>query len=90
MGSSELASDHYILEKDQKIVISSLVNMPESGCNQVELQYLWSGNLGLASPTVSNLSFESSYSDAGTKEINMVIVSPTGIIDRSFIMVDVY
>jgi len=90
MGRSELASDHYILKKGQKIAVSSLINMPESGCNQVELQYLWSGNLGQAVPNVANPSFECSYSDAGTKEINMVTVSSTGIIDRSFIMVDVY
>lgn len=89
-GRSELIVNHYILEKGQKIAVSSLINMPESGCNQVELQYLWSGNLGQAVPNVANPSFECSYSDAGTKEINMVTVSSTGIIDRSFIMVDVY
>ena len=90
MPQTELASDDYILKKDQKIAVSSLVSLPESGCNQVELQYLWSGNLGQAAPSASSPGFECSYSDAGTKEINMVIVSPSGIIDRAFIMVDVY
>ena len=90
MERSELAADDYILEKGQKIAVSSLVNMPESGCNQVELQYLWSGNLGQASLSVTSPGFECSYSDAGTKEINLVLVSTSGIVGRSFIMVDVY
>jgi len=90
MGRSELVSDDYILDKDQKTAISSLVNMPASGCNQVELQYLWSGNLGQATPSVSNPGFECAYSDFGTKETNLVLVSTSGIIDHTFIMVDVY
>lgn len=90
MDRSELKSSGYILEKGQKIVVSSLVNLPESGCNQIELQYLWSGNLGGANPGVTNAGFQGSYPDAGTKEINLIIVLPGGIMDRSFVMVDVY
>jgi len=90
ISQTELASDYYILEKNQKVIVSSLVNLPESGCNQVELQYLWSGNLGPVVPDVSHPGFDSAYSDPGTKELNLVIVSPSGIIGHSFIMVDVY
>ena len=64
--------------------------MPQSGCNQVELQYLWSGNLGGANPGVNESNFQGAYVDPGTKEINMVIISPAGTVDRSFAMVDVY
>lgn len=90
MAMSELKSSGYILEKGQEIMVSSLANLPESGCNQIELQYLWSGNLGGANPGVSNAGFQGSYPDAGTKEINLVIVLPGGVMDRSFVMVDVY
>lgn len=90
MDMTELSSAHYILAKNQNNIISSLVNMPQSGCNQVELQYLWSGDLGGANPEVTENSFQLAYSDSGTKEINIVVVSPAGIIDRFFIMVDVY
>jgi len=90
MGRSELTASGYILGNDQKVAVSSLMNMPESGCNQVELQYLWSGNLGQATPSASDPGFECAYSDLGTKEINLVVVTPSGTLDRSFIMVDVY
>ncbi|MDD5060297.1 MAG: tetratricopeptide repeat protein [Candidatus Omnitrophica bacterium] len=86
----DLKSSSYVLEKAQNFTASSLVNMPQSGCNQVQLQYLWSGDLGGADPQLEESNFEGSYSDSGTKEINLVVVSPTGIVDRSFIMNDVY
>lgn len=90
MGRSELKISSFVLEKEQKVTVSSFANMPESGCNQVQVQYLWSGSLGGANPQATDAVFESSYSDAGTKEINIVIVSPAGITDCSFAMVDVY
>jgi len=89
-GRSALQSSGYILEKGQKATVSSSSGMPESGCNPVALQYLWSGNLGGADPQVNSGNFQGSYSDAGTKEINLIIVSPAGIVDYSFIMLDVY
>lgn len=90
MGKTELRSSSYVLDKDQKVTISSLVNMPQSGCNQVQLQYLWSGDLGGANPAVTDASFEPVYPDRGTKAVNLVIISPAGSIDCSFTMVDVY
>jgi hypothetical protein len=90
MNKTELKLTSYILQKNQNNAVSSLVNMPQSGCNQVELQYLWSGDLGGANPGVGMSNFEGAYADPGTKEINMVIISPAGAIDRSFTMVDVY
>ncbi|MDP2927234.1 MAG: hypothetical protein Q8N80_00295 [Candidatus Omnitrophota bacterium] len=90
MNKTELNSSSYILEKNQNNTVSSIVNMPQSGCNRVELQYLWSGDLGGANPVVTESNFGGAYSDSGTKEINIVIISPAGTIDRSFIMVDVY
>ena len=90
VGRSELKSSGYILEKGQKITVSSFSGMPESGCNQIELQYLWSGNLGTGNPGIASENFQGSYSDTGTKEINLIIVTPAGILDHSFIMVDVY
>ncbi|MFA5350008.1 MAG: tetratricopeptide repeat protein [Candidatus Omnitrophota bacterium] len=90
LGSSELKLSSFILKKEQKVIVSTFANMPESGCNQVQVQYLWSGNLGGANPQATDASFESSYSGTGTKEINVVIVSPAGITDLSFAMADVY
>ena len=90
MNKTQLRLASYVLTKNQNNLVSSLVNMPQSGCNQVELQYLWSGDLGGVNPKVTESSFQSVYADSGTKELNMVIISPAGAIDRSFAMVDVY
>ncbi|MFH0918461.1 MAG: hypothetical protein V1830_04940 [Candidatus Omnitrophota bacterium] len=90
MNKAQLISASYILEKNQNNTVSSIVNMPSSGCNQVQLQYLWSGDLGGATPGVNESNFAGAYSQNGTKEVNIVIISPAGTLDRSFIMVDVY
>ncbi|MFA6358377.1 MAG: tetratricopeptide repeat protein [Candidatus Omnitrophota bacterium] len=90
VGKTELKVSNYILEKNQKFTISSLISMPQSGCNQVQLQYLWSGQLGGSSLGAEEGDFEGAYSDAGTKAVNIIIISPAGAIDRSFVMIDVY
>jgi hypothetical protein len=90
LNKSELKFSSYILEKNQNTTVSLAVNMPQSGCNAVQLQYLWSGDLGGANPLVTESSFDGVYADSGTKEINIVVISPAGAIDRSFAMVDVY
>jgi tetratricopeptide (TPR) repeat protein len=90
LGRSELKISSFILDRQQKVTVSSLANMPQSGCNQVQVQYLWSGNLGSANPQLSDASFESAYVDPGTKEINMVVISSAGVNDCSFVMLDVY
>jgi hypothetical protein len=89
-GSSELKISSFVLKKGQSTEVSTLANMPESGCNQVQLQYLWSGDLGGAVPGTADANFKCSYQDPGTKEINMVIISPAGVADSSFAMLDVY
>lgn len=90
LNKSQLKSSAFVLDKNQKNTVSLLVVMPQSGCNQVDLQYLWSGDLGGANPAVTESSFSGAYSDRGTKEINIVLISPAGTIDRSFMMLDVY
>lgn len=89
-GKAEIVPSEYMLAPGEKINISSLVEMPASGCNQVELQYLWSGDLGTADPGVNQATFSPEYADPGTKAINTVIISPGGPADRVFTMVDVY
>ena len=61
------------MEKNQNTTVSLDVNMPQSGCNPVQLQYLWSGDLGGANPLVTESNFEGAYADSGTKEINIVV-----------------
>lgn len=89
-AKSDLRASLYRLKKDQETTITSSAYMPESGCIQVELQYLWSGQLGKTKPALNQSSFNTSYASSGTKEINLVVVSPTGIIERNFDLLDVY
>ncbi|MFA5005438.1 MAG: tetratricopeptide repeat protein [Candidatus Omnitrophota bacterium] len=88
-SKTELSSSDYILDKGQKITLSSNSYLPQSGCLQVDLQYLWSGNTGSALVVASEGNFQTTYSDAGTKEVSLVVVSPTGVIGRSFDLLDV-
>jgi len=90
MAKSDLKSSIYNLKPGQEVTITSAVSLPESGCMQVELQYLWSGNTGSTKPTSKQSTFSTSYTSAGTKEINLIIISPAGIIDRNIDLVDVH
>ena len=90
MAKSDLKSSIYNLKQGQDDTIASGVSLPESGCMQVELQYLWSGHTGLTKPTLKQSTFNTSYASTGTKEINLVIVSPAGIVDRNIDLIDVH
>jgi acyl carrier protein phosphodiesterase len=90
MTKVDLKAHPYMAKKDESIEINSQVFLAESGCFQVELQYLWSGHTGTKNPSSAESSFATAYAQRGTKEINLVVVSPTGIIDRNMDIVDAY
>ncbi len=70
---------------DIKTVAPSL----ETGCMDAEVQYFWSGDLGKAQPSPGQSGFNTTYIHSGTKEIYLVVISPSGIIDRDIYMADV-
>jgi TolA-binding protein len=90
MGKSELKASAYKLKKGQDVTFTSTAALPDSGCMQVELQYLWSGHLGSTNPPLMHSGFTTSYASTGSKEINLIVISPAGIIDRNIDFVDVY
>jgi TolA-binding protein len=90
MAKIDLKSHPYKVKKEYAVSVSSSVYVGETGCMQVELEYLWSGQLGKQTPASGQSMFNTSYSSSGTKEINLVVISPSGIIDRSIDMVDIY
>jgi hypothetical protein len=90
MTKVDLKASIYRLKNNQQTNITSTTYLPESGCMQVEVQYLWSGHTGSAKPGIGQSSFDTSFESAGTKDINLVVVSPSGIIDRSLDLLDVY
>ena len=71
------------------VSVSAQAYAGESGCMQVELQYLWSGQLGEAHPSTGEAEFKTRYAAAGSKEINLVVVSASGVIDRCLDIIDV-
>ena len=86
----DLSSSLYRIKKDESTDISCAPYNVESGCMQVEIQYLWSGHLGTTKPSLEKSAFNTTYVQRGTKEINLVVVSPAGILERSIELVDVY
>jgi len=89
MTKIELNSSLHKVNKDQAVSIASVAHTASTGCMQATLEYLWSGDLGLSTPSTSESSFNTAYKYAGTKAINLVVMSPSGAIDRSFDIVDI-
>ena len=90
MSKLSLKSSYYQPEKGKELSLSSVTSLGPSGCLQVELQYLWSGDLAGAKPPVTQPVFQTSYKSAGTKLIVLVLVSPEGITERSVDLIDVH
>jgi hypothetical protein len=86
----DLKSSAFKLDAKQTAEINAQSSLPASGCMEVRSEYLWSGNLGSVVPSLEEAAFEVSYPYAGTKEINLVVVSSSGVVDRSIIFLDVY
>jgi hypothetical protein len=90
MSKSVVNSFPYRAKKEEAVKVSSTAYTGSTGCMQVEMQYLWSGHTGSVRPSLGQASFDTGYVHPGTKEINLVVVSPSGILDRNIDMVDVY
>ena len=90
MSKVNLRSSLYLPGKDKEVNISVTTSLGPTGCLQIELQYLWSGDLGSAKPAISQSEFQTFYKTAGTKLINMVLVSPEGITERGIDLIDVH
>lgn len=89
MSKIELRVNPYKVLKDKDTKISANTTLPESGCMSVEVTYLWSGHLGASSTPANQAEFTTTYQYAGGKEINLVVTTPSGILDRSIDILDV-
>jgi len=88
-GKVDLASSLYLPKPDQQINIKAGPELPTTGCMEVQLQYFWSGDTGNFAPTALQPVFNTNFSQKGTKTVSLVVVSPTGTVDSSFIFIDV-
>jgi len=89
MSKAGLRTTPTLLKSSEESTIGSAAVTEASGCMQVVIEYRWSGNTGAANPPLSEPGFKTSYTEPGTKEIFLVLMSPPDLIDRDFIMVDV-
>lgn len=85
----DINSSQYSLKKQESFNVGSIVHTAQTGCMQVEMEYFWSGDLGNNAPLNNVSEFDMSYKDAGVKEINLVVMSPSGIIDYSIELIEV-
>ncbi len=88
MSRAEIVPAAFVVKKGETIVMSANAVLPESGCMQVQLQYYWSGDIESEVPFQES-SFNAVFNEPGTKVICIVVTTPSGVIDRSFQMIDV-
>jgi len=79
----------YRLKKEQEVRVMSNAILPETGCMSIEAQYLWSGHLGTTKPTTKDPEFTTTHKYSASKEINLVVVTPRGVVDRSLSILDI-
>ncbi len=89
MSKVGLEASAYKPDTNTEVAVTSNAYVAPSGCMQVEVEYLWSGDTGGSAPATTEPSFTTSYASPGTKEVNLVVVSPSGVIDRNFDILDV-
>ena len=89
MSKIDLRSNIYYPKSGEETDVKSSVYLASSGCFNVELQYLWSGSLGDARPNTKQSEFKATYKNPGTKMVGLVLVSPSGITDYTFDLIDV-
>lgn len=89
MGKVDLKSDIYRPKSGESIEMSASVYLASSGCFSIDLQYLWSGDLEGANPGIREPGFKASYQNEGTKIVGLVLISPSGITDYAFDLIDV-
>jgi len=89
MAKPDLKSNPFKAKTGSEVKISSHPSLGENGCFQVDVQYLWSGNLGTGKPASGDSNFFANYAQPGTKEINLVVISPSGAVDRDINLIDI-
>ena len=75
---------------DETIKFQTNSYFTDTGCLQEDFTYLWSGQLGSNQNPFNEYQFETSYQDLGTKVVNVVLVGPSGVVDGTIEMADVY
>jgi hypothetical protein len=78
-----------VAEKGKELSISVQALPDPSGCSQVALSFYWSGDIGTSAPGSEQQVFLTTYNEPGTKLLAVVVISPSGVVDRAIKMIDV-
>lgn len=84
-----LSSESYNLKKNESVFVSSACAPQDSGCVSLDLEYFWSGHLGKTTPQKNEPAFDTGYDSSGPKEVNLLVVSPAGIVAYDFSIIEV-
>lgn len=90
MSKADIQVADYMVEKGKTVAVNAEAFIGETGCLQVELKYLWSGQLGAKDVSSEKSSFVAIYNNSGVKQVNLLVVSSSGIVDRSINFIDVF
>ena len=88
-GKADIKVSRYLQKMNQEVAVTAAAYAGESGCAQVALSFLWSGDTGSAQPPPEQSEFSTVFDCEGTKVINLIVVSPTGMVDRTLDFVDI-
>ena len=89
MSRIDLDSSVVRAKKNVPVEVYSSYYMADTGSMQAEVQYLWSGNIGNAKSSFEDSMLKTAYDTGGTKEINLVVLAPQGVVDRTILLLDV-
>jgi TolA-binding protein len=76
-------------KRGETVTVTATAYAGESGCMHVSLYYLWSGDMGGSGIATDQAEFTATYTNPGTNVVNLVVMSPNGILDRTFIFIDI-
>lgn len=87
MTKVSLNASRYTVKKGETVTVDVATQVPASGCMQVQVENLWSGDASSAVQTENGMSI--SFDEPGIKVITMVAGSPSATIDRAVDFIDV-
>jgi len=89
MSKAQIKLPALSIDKGQELAVGAAAAPGESGCTQVVLTHYWSGDLGSASPGDDQPGFTATYGEPGIKVLNLLVMSASGVVDRTLKMVEV-
>lgn len=89
MSKAQIKLPALSIDKGQELAIGAAAAPGESGCTQVVLTHYWSGDLGSASPGDDQPGFTAAYQEPGIKVLNLLVMSASGVVDRTLRMIEV-